>query len=51
VGDNSKLRALGWAAQFPLERSIADLVEYYRSIAAEAGVPTTTRAISGASPG
>jgi GDP-4-dehydro-6-deoxy-D-mannose reductase len=51
VGDNSKLRTLGWAAQFPLERSIADLVEYYRSIAAEAGVPTTTRAISGASPG
>lgn len=32
VGSNAKLRSIGWEQQYSLERSIADLVEYYRSI-------------------
>lgn len=40
-GDNSKLRALGWAAQFSLEQSIADVVACYEAM--------RSRAISGAS--
>jgi GDP-4-dehydro-6-deoxy-D-mannose reductase len=43
VGDNSKLRALGWAPRFGIEQSVADVVAYYDAI--------TTRAMSGASAG
>lgn len=31
-GSNAKLRSIGWNPQYSLERSIAELVEYYRSI-------------------
>ena len=27
VGDNSKLKKLGWSLQFPIERSFADMIE------------------------
>jgi GDP-4-dehydro-6-deoxy-D-mannose reductase len=30
IGDNSKLRALGWEPQIPLEQTLADLLEWWR---------------------
>jgi GDP-4-dehydro-6-deoxy-D-mannose reductase len=30
IGDNSKLRKLGWEPQIPLEKTLADMLEYWR---------------------
>lgn len=30
VGDNSKLRQLGWEPQIPIERTLADILDYWR---------------------
>ncbi len=32
VGDNSRLRALGWEPQIPFERTLADMLDYWRGI-------------------
>jgi GDP-4-dehydro-6-deoxy-D-mannose reductase len=32
VGDNSRLRALGWASQVPLDHSLARILDYWRSL-------------------
>lgn len=31
IGDNSKLRALGWEAKVPVEKTLADTLEYWRN--------------------
>ena len=30
IGDNSKLRTLGWAPQIPFEQTLADMLDYWR---------------------
>jgi len=30
IGDNSKLRKLGWEPQIPLEKTLEDMLEYWR---------------------
>ena len=30
IGDNSKLRSLGWEPEIPLERTLADILDYWR---------------------
>ena len=30
VGDNSKLRQLGWAPQIPIEKTLSDILDYWR---------------------
>ena len=36
IGDNSKLCSLGWEPKIPLERTIADMLDYWRSEARQA---------------
>jgi len=31
VGDNSKLRSLGWEPKIPMERTLSDMLDYWRS--------------------
>jgi nucleoside-diphosphate-sugar epimerase len=40
VGNNLKLRRLGWSPRFALESSIGDLVQYYQAVASERAVST-----------
>jgi GDP-4-dehydro-6-deoxy-D-mannose reductase len=30
VGDNTKLRSLGWEPQIPLEKTLSDMLDYWR---------------------
>jgi GDP-4-dehydro-6-deoxy-D-mannose reductase len=30
IGDNSKLRRLGWEPKIPMEKTLADMLEYWR---------------------
>jgi GDP-4-dehydro-6-deoxy-D-mannose reductase len=30
IGDNSKLRSLGWNPEIPLKRTLADILDYWR---------------------
>ena len=30
IGDNSKLRSLGWELQIPMEKTLSDLLDYWR---------------------
>jgi GDP-4-dehydro-6-deoxy-D-mannose reductase len=32
IGDNLKLKALGWEPQIPLERTLADVLDYWRGV-------------------
>lgn len=36
IGDNAKLRALGWAPETPFERTLSDLLDYWRARTAAA---------------
>lgn len=31
IGDNSKLRTLGWKTEYPIEKTLADLLDYWRN--------------------
>jgi GDP-4-dehydro-6-deoxy-D-mannose reductase len=31
IGDNSKLRKLGWEPRIPMEKTLSDMLEYWRS--------------------
>jgi GDP-4-dehydro-6-deoxy-D-mannose reductase len=35
IGDNSKLRTLGWRPQIPLEKTLADMLDYWRELEQE----------------
>ncbi len=39
IGDPGRVRALGWEAEIPLEQTLADTLEYWRTCAAEGGAP------------
>jgi len=32
IGDNLKLKTLGWSSQIPLEKTLADMLDYWRSL-------------------
>jgi len=50
IGDNSRLRALGWQPQITLEETLSDVLAYWRALEAEAASPPGRRARSAVRP-
>jgi GDP-4-dehydro-6-deoxy-D-mannose reductase len=39
VGDNSKLKALGWQPEIPFEQTLTDTLNYWRTVLRQTGAP------------